>query len=149
MSFRDYAFGARWLVMGDIAEGAFHSKYPTAVRTGLNRATSTYGLSEFERYEPDFRMEEGSNHRIEVMGIGRDQKLKMKVEKLFALCQWSAIEEVDLFVWDSKNERSFSGNIDEWFDAMFKHGEYAYFPEGKPYIELHSKYFPFEAEAAE
>lgn len=143
-AFRDLAFGARWLTMGDIAEGSFRRRYPNAVRTGLDRAKTTRGLSLMERYEPDFRMEPGSTHRVEVMGIGRDQRLKIKIEKCFALCQWSAIEQIDLYVWDSHKKRDTSGPIDGWLDPLFRHGVYAVFPEGKAYIELHAKWFPYE-----
>ena len=146
--FKNLAFGARWLVMGDIAEAAFRRRYPEAVRTGLDRAPTTKGLSLMERYEPDFRLGPKRTQRIEVMGIGRDQKLKLKVEKSFALCQWSAIEDVDLYVWDSYKKRDTSGPIDGWIDVLFKHGVYAYFPEGKAYIELHARHFPYPWEAA-
>jgi len=149
MSFKDQAYGVRWLVMGDIAEGAFRKVYPKAVRTGLDRAPTTRGMSLMERYEPDFRDETDGLWRIEVMGIGRDQRLKLKVEKAMALCQWSAIEDVALFVWDSSKKRYCNGPLDLWIDTCFEHGVYAYFPEGKAYIELHSSKFPYEWQAAE
>ena len=156
VSFKDQPYSSRYLVMGDIAEAAFLRRFPEAVRTGLNRAKTTRGLTEFQRYEPDFRLFPDSIHRFEVMGIGRDQKLKLKVEKAFALCQWSAVEEVDLYVWDQHKKRDIWGPIDQWIDVLFRHGVYAYFPpdnpddeNGKPYIELRAKDFPYEWQQAE
>lgn len=148
MSFKDQAFGARWLVMGDIAETAFKKVYPYAVRTGLDRAKSTKGLSAFQRYEPDFRIANDPMHRVECMGIGRDQTLKIKYEKLFALIQWSVIEPVDLWVWDQHKKRHSGGPIDGWMVPIVRHGVYAVFPEGKEYAELHAKWFPYEWQAA-
>jgi hypothetical protein len=138
-AFKDQAFGARWLVMGDIAEGAFRRLFPNAVRTGLDRAPTTKGMTAFERYMPDFH-EDGV--WIEVMGIGRDQTLKLKVEKLAELLRYSADEPVLLFVWDSSKKRYCVAGIDSWLEALIHNGVYALFPEGKPYVGLHASHFP-------
>jgi len=152
MSFKDQGFGERWQVMGDPAENAYRRRNPNAVRTGLDRAKTTKGLTAFERYEPDFRKEPNHLERVECMGIGQDQTLKIKLDKMYALVQWDGMEETELYVWDSHKKRDTIGRFEGWFKALAQYGVYAVFPEGKPYLELHARYFPYgwtKAEATE
>lgn len=95
--------------MGDIAEGVFDHVYNgRAHELGLNRYWQNGDrlymnkMTAAMRYAPD-RMT--IDALIEVMGVGHDQTLKIKLEKLDALTKWEEVGPVRLFVYDSKNHR--------------------------------------------
>lgn len=144
-AFRDQSFANRFLVLGDEAEGVFDSLYPASRPFGLNRPPFNVSkLSLRQRYAPDRQMVDGL---VEVMGLGSDQKLKLKIEKVLGLLQWEATDPVSLFVWDRTNRRHTIGPIDLWVDALFRCGEYDQFPDNqRPYIALHTSDFPYPFE---
>ena len=76
---------------GHQAEDEFMSRYPKALRYGLDRPELNWGvqrLSLFERYTPDFIM--SSPALVEVQGFGKNG-LRIKLEKLRALDRWHEI----------------------------------------------------------
>ena len=104
MSYRDQSWEVRVAVLGDEAEAVFESVYPHGfVRFGLRRPPiSVSKLPPMIRYTPDYLTSSGL---IEVMGFGRDQTLKLKLEKETALHMWSQIMPTRFFIWDRTNRR--------------------------------------------
>jgi hypothetical protein len=99
--------------MGDQSEGVFEYLCDLAgvkyVRYGLNRPPiSLRNVSAFVRFTPDYLL---GDKLVEVQGFGRDQKFKLKVDKLQALHAWSLHHPVWLWAWDSKNKRAFGAPI--------------------------------------
>jgi hypothetical protein len=140
-SFRDREFSSRFAQMGDKAEAAFDAAFPAHHKLGLNRPPMQVGrLAPLLRYTPDRLTTDGF---IEVQGMGRDQTVKLKVEKMLELMRWSVSAPLQLFLYDSHKKRWCIGTIDEWVDVFFQFGEYAQFPEGKPYIGVHARDIPF------
>lgn len=141
MGFSDQSFNTRFGTMGDPAEEAFDQQLEGKTHAlGLNRPNFTMrNMTLAMRYTPD-RMTR--HHLVEVMGIGRDQTLKIKDEKVEALGIWENIGPVHLFVYDQKNGRTFQAPIEEWRQALDEHGEPDMFPEGKSYRRLHARHFP-------
>ena len=81
MSFKDGTWAQRFGALGDEAEQVFErvARYGW-VRYGLNRPPlQMHRLPARIRYTPDYLM---SNKFIEVQGLGRDQKLKLKLDKI-------------------------------------------------------------------
>jgi hypothetical protein len=123
--------------MGDQAETAFEDVMVTTkrgyVRWGLNRPPLKVGmLPKRIRYAPDYLT---TKSFVEVQGFGNDQLLKLKVEKLDCMAWWNTVHPVELFVWDSKNERY-------WFVSCERLAELRdnrlvtldWFPEGKAFF---------------
>lgn len=144
MSFADSSFAARLGAMGDQAESVFEDLFPKHHRNGLNRPDMQVSqLTLKQRNTPDYLCQDGY---VEVMGIGRDSTLKLKLDKAVALCQWNADSLVDLFVWDSYRRRWWKGPILDWFAAAVRHGEIAEFHDSnRPHFRLKAKDFPFAA----
>lgn len=90
--------------MGDEAEQVFTEVYGRGyVVWGLRRPSiKVSALPAKIRYAPDYLTSDGF---VEVMGVGRDQVLKLKVEKHIALLQWNQEMPTRLFIWDSSNRR--------------------------------------------
>jgi len=90
--------------MGDEAEQMFEQVYPRGfVRYGLNRPPISVGkLSLKIRYTPDYLT---SSSLVEVQGFGRDQLVKVKLEKEQALHLWNADMPTQFFLWDRTNKR--------------------------------------------
>lgn len=105
-SFRDQDWSTRFASggMGDQAEGVFEETYPQNWdRFGADRATiNLRNVPEQIRFAPDYITAKGL---VEVQGFGRDQKFKLKDNKLAALWLWDEIFRTDIFVWDSFNKR--------------------------------------------
>jgi len=141
-NFRDQQFSNRFQAMGDEAEGKFDELFPAHHKLGLNRPKMhVASMSLKARYTPDRQL---TDRLVEVMGCGKDQILKLKIEKLIALMQWRATDPVDMFLWDSKNERWCMGPLDEYVDATYQFGEYGAFDDGKkPYVGLRTRHVPF------
>lgn len=132
--FSDKSFDSRFGAMGDEAEGMFEQVHPKGwVRWGLDRPNlKVSALPVKIRYAPDYLTSDGF---VEVMGVGRDQILKLKVEKLCCLWQWHAEMPTNLFIWDSKNKRYCTVSIP---DLMTQLGiaSMGSFPEGKVTLEI-------------
>ena len=154
-SFKDQPFANRFAAMGDEAEGAFESwadahgiKY---VRYGLNRPPiSLTKVSAFVRFTPDYLL---GDKLVEVQGFGRDQKFKIKWEKLGSLHAWSLHHPVHLWAWDSSNKRCFMAPIvDIAMEAnagAFAQGVFdANTSNPKPYWEIPADWFVENGHAA-
>jgi hypothetical protein len=120
--------------MGDQAETEFEQRYGRGfVRAGLRRPPiRVRDLHPFEAQRPDYLTTKGY---IEVMGMGRDQTLKLKVEKLEALRFWRLLGRVYLWVWDSYKRRHVELPLEQ-VDALVARAKIGQFPEGTPYYEL-------------
>lgn len=140
MSFHEQSFQSRFGTMGDQAEAAFDQVFPKNHKLGLNRPPfSMSGMLLEMRYVPDRITRDAF---VEVMGIGTDQTLKLKIEKFDALFAWKSIGPVDLFVYDSKHDRWWLAPITDWFRAVLLHGTLDQFHDGKEYAALHADHFP-------
>lgn len=115
--------------MGDEAETMFEQTYPKGfVRWGLNRPPiRVSALPPKIRYAPDYLTSDGF---IECMGVGRDQILKLKCEKLLFLLQWHHEMPTSLFIWDSKNKRYTFMAVSDLVDQLGIASSGS-FPEGK------------------
>lgn len=136
MSFAEKPFGVRIQTMGDIAERKFEEESAVKwVRYGLCRpAINMSALPPELRYTPDYLTAQGL---VEVQGLGRDQILKVKHEKLEALVWWSKIHPVYMFVYDSHKDRSFMVDL-TGLRKRCKISNSDEFPEGKPYYAIES-----------
>lgn len=89
--------------LGDIAEGIFEqiSPFGAWVRHGLNRPPfQMKQLTPEQRNAPDYLC--GTGHYVEVQGCGRDNVIKVKLEKWEAQKKWHKhIGEVRFFFWNS------------------------------------------------
>lgn len=133
-------FASRFAQMGDAAEGIYDELNPRHHKLGLNRPPfSMAQMDPMLRYLPD-RMEREAF--VEVMGIGRDKTLKLKIEKIAALLMWQVIADVDLFVSSSASGATWRAPIEDWLTACIAYGEVSMFPEGKAFVALHSDHFP-------
>ena len=74
---------------------------------------------------------------VEVQGLGKDQILKVKHEKLKALKWWSKVHPLYLFIYDSYRERTYMMPFKELIKKCTM-SETNHFPEGKPYYAMHS-----------
>jgi hypothetical protein len=147
-AFHQQSFAARHGEMGDASEAVFDRIHGDRVHAlGLNRYWKNGDklylnkMTTPMRYAPD---RQTIDRFVECMGIGRDQTLKIKDEKIVSLLRWNNIGPVDLFVYDSKNDRWWQAHILEWNLAIAEYGEVKHFPEGKAYWALHSDHFPGE-----
>lgn len=146
MSFHAQSFSSRHDQMGDIAENVFDTINGDRVHPlGLNRywkngkRLSLSSMTIPMRYTPDRMVGDAF---VEVMGIGRDQTLKIKDEKLSALWQWRHLGPVELFVYDSHKERYWQAPLEDWWRAVRSYGQNAAFHDGKTYLALHVLHFP-------
>lgn len=131
MSFKDQPWSARFAQMGDQAEGIFERVYPLGfARFGLRRPPIQVGKLPLKlRYAPDYIT---TSSLIEVQGFA-DDTVKVKTEKHLALQLWDQDMPVQLFLYDSRNERHGLTPIAQLTHDIFTHGTIARFPEGKPY----------------
>ena len=132
MSFKDRGWNARFAEMGDQAEAKFEEVCDRGfVRYGLNRPPLRMSmLPPFVRYTPDYLT---SRAFVEVQGFGRDQTFKLKVDKYEALAEWAQQHPVDLFIYDSHNDRHIQLSLDEVYDVIMASGHLDRFPEGKAF----------------
>lgn len=144
MSFHQRSFTHRFDTMGDIAEKVFEQVFPEHSRVGINRPNMRVTDMPAElRYAPDYMTVDSF---VEVMGIGRDKTLKVKLEKIMALQHWTAIAPVNFFVYDSNRNKWWIGPAHDWWIAAVTHGEVSHFHDNnKPYLALRSDHFPTEA----
>jgi hypothetical protein len=129
--------------MGDIAESVFEDVEPKHHRLGYNRPPFyVANLPLMLRNLPDYMIKEGL---VEVMGIGKDKTLKLKVEKLRSLLNWQLIANVELFVYDSHRKQYWRAPIMEWELACAEYATMDRFPDDlRPYYRLNSDNFPNE-----
>lgn len=136
-SFRHQSWNSRFAALGDEAEGIFESTYPQGfVKFGLSRPPiNLSNVPAFVRYTPDYLTAKGL---VEAQGFGRDQKLKIKRDKMDALADWAVISDwrVDMFVWDTTNKRFGWIRMPELVEAAHEFGVWGWFPEGKQYVAI-------------
>ena len=144
MSFKEGSWEQRFAKLGDEAERAFEDWAEVTkrgfTRFGLERPPiAMHRLPARIRYAPDYLT---SKSFIECQGFGKDQLVKMKVDKAGCLHWWSDLHPVDLFLWDSTNQRSILVTLDR-FDQLLCHPEAVlnHFAEGKPYFQLPAHLF--------
>ena len=135
MSFADKPFGVRIQTMGDIAERKFEEESAVKwVRYGLCPPINMAMLPPQLRYTPDYLTSQGL---IEVQGLGQDQILKVKHDKLEALRWWSRVHPVFMFIYDSHKDRYSMLSLKD-LTKRCKLSETKEFPEGKPYFAIKS-----------
>jgi len=141
--FHEAPFAQRYAIMGDIAESVFEDVEPKHHRLGYNRPPFyVANLPLMLRNLPDYMIKEGL---VEVMGIGKDKTLKLKVEKLRSLLNWQLIANVELFVYDSHRKQYWRAPITEWELACAEYATMDRFPDDlRPYYRLNSDNFPNE-----
>lgn len=132
--FRDQDWQQREAILGDPAEAAFEAWIKCGyVRTGLQRPPlAMHKLPTRIRYTPDYLT---AHAYYEVQGYGRDQTLKVKLEKWSCLHWWNDLHPVKMFVWDSHFERSCVIDLPD-LDEIIQYGgtTLGTFREGKPYF---------------
>lgn len=122
--------------MGDRAEAVFEEVADRGVvRFGLKRPPLKVGdLPSRIRHMPDFLQ---TKRFVEVQGFGSDQKIKVKLEKWDALRFWHTIHPVELFLYDSSNDRWAEIGLDRLNQLLQSHGEMGHFDEGsKAYLSV-------------
>ena len=136
MSFADRPFGVRIQTMGDIAERKFEEESAVKwVRYGLCRPPINMAMLPPQlRYTPDYLTSQGL---IEVQGLGQDQILKVKHDKLEALRWWNRVHPVFMFVYDSHKDRYSMLSLKDLTKRCKLSGT-EQFPEGKPYFAIKS-----------
>ena len=141
--FHEAPFAQRYAIMGDIAESVFEDVEPKHHRLGYNRPPFyVANLPLMLRNLLDYMIKEGL---VEVMGIGKDKTLKLKVEKLRSLLNWQLIANVELFVYDSHRKQYWRAPITEWELACAEYATMDRFPDDlRPYYRLNSDNFPNE-----
>ena len=141
-AFNKQSFSKRFATMGDPAEAAFDQVHPKNHSLGLQRPPFFMGgMLATMRQTPD-RMTRDA--LWECMGVGRDRKLKLKLDKLDVLEVWNEhIGPVFLFVWDSHKQRYYEAAIGDWRARVREHGiERKFENDGKRYHELDVSHFP-------
>lgn len=137
-TFRDRTWKSRFGAMGDEAELAFERYCQDTnrnyVRFGLNRPPLAVGMLPTRiRYTPDYLT---THAFVECQGFGRDQKIKLKLEKLNSLLWWQDVHPVELFLWDSKHERHAIVSVRRFLELLDgAKGTLNTFQEGKAYVE--------------
>ena len=146
MTFSERPWAERLGAMGDQAEREYEERYPRGwVRAGLRRPPiRVRDLHPYEAQRPDYLTSRGY---VEVMGMGRDQILKLKVDKLEALRFWRLLGRVYLWVWDSHKRRHVELPLEK-VDALVSRAQIAQFPEGTAYYQLDAKDLFGDAAAA-
>lgn len=153
MTFHGKSWDARFNEMGDQAEQRFEQEFTELglkfVRYGLNRPPiSLARVPSRIRYSPDYLCH---NRFVEVQGFGRDQLLKLKVDKWGALHWWRDVHPVDLFILDSHKDRTTCIPL-ERLDDLIDAGqcELRVFHEAKAYFAFAANdiFDPHEQEAA-
>lgn len=140
MGYANQTWGQRVGTLGDIAEGIFEQLSPLglAVPYGLRRPPfKVANLTPEQRNTPDYLT--GTGDFVEVQGCGRDNTLKLKVEKLDALKAWSKLGPLKFFFWNSNTEEWALISYDQLKKLVTKgkrtSGVQA-FPDGNEYIAV-------------
>lgn len=127
--------------MGDTAEAIFDRVNPKSHPLGLNRPPFTMRhMTNPMKHTPD-RMT--ATDIVECMGMGRDRRLKLKLDKVASLFTWETIGPVRLFVYDQAEHVYYDAPIADWARAARTHGLVKAFEnDGNEYYELHAQFFP-------
>jgi hypothetical protein len=139
MTFADAPWGARFDTMGDPAEDLFKEVAPQyglkIARYGLARPPmQVHTLPMRIRYTPDFLTNKGL---VECQGFGREQKIKLKREKLDCLSYWNTLWPVSLFLNDSHKKRHSLTPLEVFMKAIDAgHASLQFFKEGKAFFEF-------------
>jgi len=131
--FHQQSWDARYATMGDESEAKFDSLFKNSDRFGLDRPPVNLSqVPAFIRYMPDRLMH---NRLVECMGVGKDQTLKLKLDKFVCLGHWDAVCPTWLFVWDSHRKRWMWMPVHDLLPvvALMETKE---FPEGKLYYPI-------------
>lgn len=123
--------------MGDQAEDRFEAwckkQKRGYVRYGLNRPPiQVYKLPARIRFTPDYLT---TASFVEVQGLGTDQQVKLKLDKWGSLHYWNDLHPVELFLWDSKNERECILHLLR-FDQLLGTAALDVFDTNKPYFSV-------------
>lgn len=132
--FNQQDFSQRFGAMGDEAEGVFEQTHAGKyVRYGLNRPPVNVSmLPPFIRYTPDYLT---SHNLVEVQGVGKDRKLKLKIDKAIVLHEWNKQFPLQFFVWDTTlKEATYIDWMNLW--KILPTMPIEFFPEGKPYWSI-------------
>jgi hypothetical protein len=125
--------------MGAPAEQAFEEwaegEGVNYIRWGLDKPPLAVQLLPIRiRHAPDYLT---TKCFVECQGVGVDQRVKLKVEKYVSLHYWGGLHPVDLFVWDSKNERHALVHLADVQKIIADDPCIGRFEnDGKPYFEL-------------
>jgi hypothetical protein len=121
---------------------AFAKVRPEAVPYGYNGAPFSISHQPATlRYTPDMVDPDGL---WELIGVGRAQVAKFKVEKLEALLAWPNIGPLRLFAYDSYRTRYWEMEVGPWRDACHA-SDIERFPDSKrPYYAVPVSRFPAE-----
>lgn len=120
--FRNRNWDERYLAMGDEAEQVFERVHPRGwSRFGIRRPEIQVGKLPLKiRYTPDYIT---SFHLVEVQGFGKDQLVKLKLEKERALHAWNDDMATQMFLWDRTNQRYGYIDIADLTHAAHTHGQ--------------------------
>lgn len=102
VKYRDRPFAQRFGVLGDYAENVYEKVSPLGptCRHGWRRpSVSMRYMSNELKNKPDYYASTGV--LVEVMGLGRDGILKLKLDKYEAMKFWNKVQETALFAWNS------------------------------------------------
>lgn len=146
-AFHQKNFTQRFQTMGDTAEGIFDAVHPKSHPLGLNRPPFTMQrMTNPMKHTPD-RMTADAIY--EVMGMGRDRRLKLKLDKCHSLLTWGHIGPVHLFVYDQAEHVYYDAPFDDWHRMAQTHGIIKAFEnDGNKYYELHAQFFPCDPKEA-
>lgn len=143
--FSSQSLANRKQTMGDIAEAVFERVYPQGfARYGIDRPPIQVAkVPPFIRFTPDYLTTKGM---VEVQGFGKDQTFKLKLSKYEALNEWHLIFRVDLFAFDSFNDRYGFMRLHDFIQAWEEHGTTGAFDDGlNPFMALHAQHLPVDA----
>jgi hypothetical protein len=106
MAYHEQSFKQRFSKMGDEAEGIYKEVEPLgkSQRLGWRRPKVAMSrMTDTLKHLPDFYADSG--YLVEVVGLGRDGILKIKLSKYEALKEWAKVQAVVLFVWNSSERQ--------------------------------------------
>ena len=86
------------------------------------------------RFAPDYVT---ADRFIEVQGVGKDQTLKIKLDKYIAWHHWSKLMPITIWIWDATHGTSLEVTLDR-IDYLIGSGEgnWRQFPEGTAYLAI-------------
>lgn len=133
--YKDMPWSIRQHAMGDAAERIFEEVCGVGwARFGLNRPpVQVHKLPLMLRYMPDYIT---TKALVECQGFGRDQIVKLKLEKLLGLQRWTVEHPTELFLWDSHKRRFGQISVSDVTQAVVANGEIAEFKEGAKYWRI-------------
>jgi hypothetical protein len=140
--YRNRSWDERVGTLGDMAEGVFEaiSPYGRWERFGWNRPQNVTmrHMAPFVRHAPDYYTQTGV--LVEVMGCGKDNLVKLKVDKYEALKTWNRVANpVALFLWNS-SEREWAvlewDDIKRLFNKAKRKGVLEFEPDKNKYVAI-------------